>query len=193
MSKSVKSCLKLCEEMLARDYRPEVKQVVSDYKDFFKMHQALLDVISLDPGNIKGMFWKFQEKVVKDFIEKDDREIGAGNFKPILVKALIPGKVFEGLSILEEGVRGAIEEKKIYYYSLSFFIPWERIQRWIKPVRYKVVDTVRDAEILEVKSIEARKKRWLRANQKRKHLSSRQSKEILYSSMRKLKKRGTLL
>jgi len=158
MSKSVRACLKLCEELLSRGYGPEMKMVVSDYRTFFRNHQALMDAVSLDPVNAKGMVTAVQNKIAEDFNRKCDQEDEEGRFKPILVKELIPEGAFKGLSILDEGVKDALEGWKIYYYSMSFFITWERLPRYAWPFRYKIADTMEEARKIFDESWEQRKR-----------------------------------
>ncbi len=145
---TLRVCLDLCNRLLEGDYSMEVKMVVHNFKAFFEEQQALEDAVAV------GRYRDFKNALMERF-QKREKEYQTLGFQPIpiIIKETTPKSVLDALQTLVGGGERVMERWKLYYYSLSLFVPDGAMERWKHPCRCLIVDTVQEAEKLRADSL----------------------------------------
>jgi hypothetical protein len=145
---TLRVCLDLCDRILEGNYSSEVRMAVLSFKIFFEEHQGLEDAVAV------GRYWDYENALMERFMEREDwyRKLGFMPI-PVIVKETTPSSVLDALETLSEGGRRILDRWKIYYYSLSHFVPDDAMERWKHPCDCLIVDTVQEAEKLKSESL----------------------------------------
>jgi hypothetical protein len=132
--------------MFKRKYGPAVNLAVLQYLFFFQEHQALVDAVTIDPLNEQGLFWKIRDRMIENFLRRNELDKEVRYVRPVLIRDETPKEVFEALDILKQGFKASIEGYGIYYYSISLVVPTDKLSHWSNQILYLVCDTQKDAE-----------------------------------------------